>query len=174
MSTRSLISIEQEDGKFKTIYCHSDGYLEHNGALLIDHYKEREKIEELLALGDISILAEKVHPNPELPHSFGYDDRQENVVVAYHRDRGETGVEAKVYSEHELLNQGWIDYVYVFTPNDEWLYYNELTKEFESVSDGLDNIYKSMKIKRPVNRYGYWTDETIKEERKRQKQDEMD
>lgn len=38
MSTRSLICKEQQDGTYYGIYCHSDGYLTYNGAMLLDHY----------------------------------------------------------------------------------------------------------------------------------------
>ena len=44
MSTRSMICMKDEGDKYKCIYCHSDGYLEHNGAILIDHYKDKEKL----------------------------------------------------------------------------------------------------------------------------------
>lgn len=51
MSTRSLIAIKQTDGTVKSIYCHWDGYVSHNGRLLIEHYATPEAVEELLALG---------------------------------------------------------------------------------------------------------------------------
>lgn len=38
MSTRSFICVEQDDGSYKGVYCHSDGYLTYNGAMLLDHY----------------------------------------------------------------------------------------------------------------------------------------
>ena len=37
MSTRSYIAKQIGDNQFHTIYCHSDGYLTHNGAMLLDH-----------------------------------------------------------------------------------------------------------------------------------------
>lgn len=56
MSTRSLIAIKQTDGTVKSIYCHWDGYVSHNGRLLIEHYATPEAVEELLALGPLSAL----------------------------------------------------------------------------------------------------------------------
>ena len=44
MSTRSLICEELDNGKYKTIYCHSDGYLTYNGAMLIEHFNDRKKL----------------------------------------------------------------------------------------------------------------------------------
>ena len=56
MSTRSLIALKQTDGTVKSIYCHWDGYVSHNGRLLIEHYATPEAVEELLALGPLSAL----------------------------------------------------------------------------------------------------------------------
>lgn len=38
MSTRSTIAYENADGTIKKVYCHYDGYLEHNGKILAEHY----------------------------------------------------------------------------------------------------------------------------------------
>ena len=35
MSTRSFICVEQDDGSYKGVYCHSDGYLTYNGAIIL-------------------------------------------------------------------------------------------------------------------------------------------
>ena len=98
MSTRSYIAKQIADNKFRTIYCHSDGYLTHNGALLLDHYSEADKLDELLNLGDISCLEPTINPDPTKPHSFNYDERQEGVVIAYGRDRGDKDVDAPTES----------------------------------------------------------------------------
>ena len=98
MSTRSYICIENEDKSISGIYCHSDGYLTYNGAMLLDHYSDREKVKELISLGGLSTLLPKLHPDKSKPHSFDYDKRQEDVCVFYGRDRGESGNEA-----HEVV-----------------------------------------------------------------------
>ncbi len=87
MATHSTISALQPDGTVKSIYCHNDGYLSHNGMILIDNYRGQGKIDKLMILGDISSLGEKVEPDPSEPHDF--DDPQDDVCVAYHRDRDE-------------------------------------------------------------------------------------
>ena len=68
--------MEQDDGSYKGVYCHSDGYLTYNGAMLLDHYNSREKADALIALGDLSLLCEKLYPDPDKPHGFDYDKRQ--------------------------------------------------------------------------------------------------
>ena len=56
MSTRSNISIKRKNGTYDKIYCHSDGYLEYNGRILDTFYKDEQKINNLINLGDISVL----------------------------------------------------------------------------------------------------------------------
>jgi hypothetical protein len=46
MSTRSFIALEEGD-KYKAIYCHWDGYPEHNGKILVANYNTQEKIKKL-------------------------------------------------------------------------------------------------------------------------------
>ena len=65
MSTRSLICKELPSGKFRTIYCHYDGYLEHNGEILCDVYDTPEKVDKLLDLGDLSQLDIRTEPIKE-------------------------------------------------------------------------------------------------------------
>lgn len=63
MSTRSLIGIYREEEKMvEYIYCHFDGYLDGVGKKLEDHYQDQDKIERLIAGGDISYLGK------DLPH----------------------------------------------------------------------------------------------------------
>lgn len=88
MATRSFIRMELPTGEKRSIYCHYDGYPSHNGAILAKYYNTTEKVKELLALGDLSVLGPKPNPNPEFAHSFG-GPKQKDVCVAYHRDRDE-------------------------------------------------------------------------------------
>ena len=105
MGTRSLICKKIGDDKYKAIYCHSDGYLTYNGAMLIDYYNDEKKLDELLKLGNISCLCKKVNPDPNRPHSFDYNQRQADVVVAFGRDRGESGQKAKICTLAELKDK---------------------------------------------------------------------
>ena len=102
MSTRSYIAKQIDTNKYLTIYCHSDGYLTYNGAMLIDYYNTEEKVDALLKLGNISFLEKKLYPDPGKEHSFDYDKRQEGVVVAYGRDRGDKDSEAFVAAMEDL------------------------------------------------------------------------
>ena len=139
MATRSRIGIENEDGTVSSIYCHWDGYVSNNGKILVTHYTDRQKVKELIELGDISTLAENVHPFepmdnsdkgvrmlkefraiPESVHSF--ERPQKGVVIAYHRDRGETYTKPRVNEDLEsYLVDDNEEYGYVFTLKGEWI-----------------------------------------------------
>ena len=121
MATRSLIAKQVGEDKFRTIYCHWDGYLEHNGKVLLEHYNTHEKLDELLGLGSISFLAPKVNPDPDKPHTF--ENPQQDVVQAYARDRGDEFHPAQDLSYQELTDErSWADYVYVFGEDGKWRY----------------------------------------------------
>ena len=81
MSTRSSIAIKRKDGTIESVYCHSDGYLEYNGVMLNKFYKNPEKINSLINLGDLSFLDRQVNPDPDVVHSFDYDKRRGNSCL---------------------------------------------------------------------------------------------
>ena len=68
MGTRSNIAMEQEDGCVKVAYCHYDGYLESVGVKLLTEYDTREKVDELIDMGNMRSLGEKNHP--EEPETY--------------------------------------------------------------------------------------------------------
>ena len=111
MGTRSRIGVMHGD-KVKSVYCHWDGYLEHNGVILQEHYNSA-KANELVSLGDLSALRAEIgdqHPFSQ----FEVDDMDredfirttENMCTFYGRDRCETGTEYKVaHTFQEFLEQ---------------------------------------------------------------------
>lgn len=125
MGTRSNIAIKRKDNTIESIYCHWDGYLEHNGIILNNFYQDINKINNLINLGDISLLKENVNYDKLLKHSF--DEPQESVVIAYGRDRGEKGCDKKIYqnmTEYEKSLKGsWQEYAYLFDEEkNTWLW----------------------------------------------------
>jgi hypothetical protein len=79
MGTRSNIAYKKSDGKIVSMYCHYDGYPEHNGVILSEHYNTKEKARALVANGYQSGLEEtveksnlrRVHEDPPTTyHSF--------------------------------------------------------------------------------------------------------
>lgn len=90
MSTRSKIGILRKDGTVDHVYAHWDGYPEHNGVILYNEYSNINKMNELIKLGDMSVLGEHIFPEPGKPHNFGsIEEHQEDVCIFYNRERNE-------------------------------------------------------------------------------------
>ena len=92
MGTRSRIGVMHGD-VCKSVYCHWDGYLEHNGRMLQEQYNS-SKANFLVALGDISSLRNNIDIPEGVEHSF--ENPVVDITVFYGRDRGETGIDFKV------------------------------------------------------------------------------
>ena len=141
MATRGTISIVTErtkNGVGRTIYTHWDSYPSNNGRILLEHYKDAEKINSLIYLGDISVLAENVRPGKEgirrkmnekyeydliptkEPHSF--DEPHQGVVIAYGRDRGEKDIEATIFVGKTPNKNRSEEYDYLFVESENKWY----------------------------------------------------
>ena len=110
MGTRSRIAV-MHGTVCKSVYCHWDGYLEHNGQILQQHY-DSAKANQLVALGDISSLRPEIGEK----HAFSklevpmdgeaYDKLYGDMTTFYGRDRGEEGCEWQVaHTFEEFLEQ---------------------------------------------------------------------
>jgi hypothetical protein len=67
----------------RSVYVHWDGYPDGVGATLQQHYMNPSKIDQLLALGDLSVL------DAEIGDSNDFQNRVEGICLFYGRDRGE-------------------------------------------------------------------------------------
>ena len=111
MATRSYIGVKNTDGTVDYIYCHFDGYPEHNGEILTEHYADMDKVNALMKLGDLSVLGIEIGEK----HDFNdYANRNRNWCLAYGRDRGEENTSVKTGDYSELINDHDVDYVYIF------------------------------------------------------------
>lgn len=112
MSTRCRIGITYDNNEVKSIYCHHDGYPQYMIPMLTEHYDTKEKVEELMDLGDLSCLEANINPTIA-SHSF--DHPEDNVCVAYCRDRGEDPEDTRAII---TALKGWLggdeEYGYVF------------------------------------------------------------
>lgn len=138
MSTHCLICRKNADKSYDLIYCHSDGYYEHTGYILNKHYNTKERVDNLIALGDLSILKEKLNPTTDW-HSF--DKREPDVCVAYGRDRHEKDVGPHHCSTIDINAE---EYMYLYE-NGEW--YTAVTRlmkptEWQKLSDVLAKYTK--------------------------------
>jgi hypothetical protein len=127
MATRSMIGKQQEDGTIKAIYCHYDGYPEGVGQTLADYYQTSDKVDELLNLGDLSVLRQEIGEKQDFNKPTN-----EDWSLAYGRDRGEEGTEAKDFiypgAYLEYARNSCAEFAYIFTPKG-WAYWNLRTDE---------------------------------------------
>lgn len=123
MATRSRIAIENENGTVSSVYSHWDGYPSHNGHILMEHYKDRDKVQKLIDLGSLSSLAEEVEIPEGVEHSF--ESPKKDITVFYGRDRGETNVQAQSHADRKaFLRSDVEEYGYLLTKEGTWLMVN--------------------------------------------------
>jgi len=114
MGTRSTIALEFADGTVEQVYCHWDGYLDHNGKILQEHYSDPFKLRELIDLGDLSSL----RPTIGVKHPFSsfqlatqeerdaHEKLVEDMCTFYTRDRGEDCPARKYKNVTEYFVEG--------------------------------------------------------------------
>ena len=95
MSTRATIACKQEDGRYAAIYLHFDGYQDHTGRVLKEHYPSIESARTLVEGGDIRSLA-----NDGTPERF--TDGNRTVVMPTRA------------ALHEFARNCGTEYVYLF------------------------------------------------------------
>lgn len=130
MATRSTIALEFADGSVGQVYCHWDGYLSHNGNILLNHYMDPFKLQKLIDIGDLSSLRPEVNPEPYREHTF--DNSQEDVCVFYGRDRGETGIDARYFKNFDeyKANHQYEEFEYVLRTDGNW-YVSEYGSDYK-------------------------------------------
>lgn len=89
MSTISLIGVAAEDGAVDYIYCNWGGQLWNNGSKLMRFYREPENARELIALGNISSLGQRIGERVPFVAALNNLQTVEEQCIAYHRDRGD-------------------------------------------------------------------------------------
>ena len=123
MSTRSRIAIENESGIVNSIYCHFDGYVDGVGKTLFNHY-DKEKLQKLIELGDISSLGESTED-----------------TVAYCRDRGEDLHSTSYLDVEGLFELGFEsgeEYVYCLNKEGIWIFKEDTDSEISNLKEALN------------------------------------
>lgn len=119
MGTRANIAISHPDGTVTAIYTHWDGYPDHHGPILQEHYTDPVKIEQLIALGALSVFG------PEIGEKHDFDSRSEKDkgwCKAYGRDRGEEETSAVTHASVDAWLEHGEYYNYLWRDGAWWLY----------------------------------------------------
>ena len=107
MATRSTIALEFADGTIGQVYSHWDGYLAHNGKMLLEYYSNPFVLRDLIDLGSISSLAPTIGTKRPFSHYdtelslVEFNNKYGNMTNFYGRDRGETNTEARYFKDYE-------------------------------------------------------------------------
>jgi hypothetical protein len=134
MGTRSVIGV-MHGNKAKTVYCHFDGYLSHNGEILLENYSSA-KANHLVALGDMSTLGTEIEIPEGQTHSF--DNPLKGVTVFYGRDRGEDGCEFRVCQSDAEMFDYYSDCEYFYIMKDGvWLVSQGEGTEWKDLADAI-------------------------------------
>lgn len=137
MSTRSYIAKKHPDDKFTAIYCHFDSYPEGVGQTLVDSFTDESKVDKLLELGSLSYLGSDI----ESENDFDNPNPDQNVTMAYHRDRGEELVIHEFSNLEEMLDFSdgtWGEYLYLFDEDNTWLVKSNDNDFFMEVKEVID------------------------------------
>ena len=126
MGTRSLIGVMHGD-VCKSVYCHWDGYLSHNGVILQEHY-DSAKANQLVALGNLSSLGKNLGEKHAFDtHQLTPAQREQHELdhgdscTFYARDRDEEGqgweVDFTFANFLSRVNECGADYYYIMKDN---------------------------------------------------------
>jgi len=150
MATRSTIALEYADGTVGQVYCHWDGYLDHNGMLLYKHYSYPFILRDLLDLGDLSSLRPKIGTK----HAFSQFDLPKDEVEAfvkltedmctfYGRDRGEETVAQKMFADYEnyVRCHQYEEYEYILRRDGQW-YVKCHSADYVPLADALAELLR--------------------------------
>ena len=132
MATRSFIALQKPNGSLEGVYCHWDGYLNGNGQILFNHYRDPEKIAYLLSFGDISSLGSQIGDT----HDF-LDRGDLASTTFYGRDRGETKIEPRTFRTRKAMLKYaaalGCEFLYLYQPNGWW--YADRGQQFFGMND---------------------------------------
>ena len=145
MGTRSTIALEFADGTVQQVYCHWDGYLEHNGKMLLEHYSNPFVLRDLIDLGGLSSLRSTIGTK----HKFSsfelatkieqriHEETTKDMCTFYTRDRGEKLIVHKFNDFQDYLaHHQYEEYEYILRKDGNW-YVKQHDNEYELLVPAL-------------------------------------
>ena len=130
MGTRSTIALEFADGTVQAVYCHWDGYLAHNGQILLKHYSDPFKLRDLIDLGGFSSLEATV----EGTATTAYTQRGEDLDIQKFKDIEDYYANVSGEEYDYILSMNWEGkaqwYVRYYATEGNWIPIEHAFKEF--------------------------------------------
>jgi len=112
MVTQSTISIELENGTVLCSYCYRNGFLNHNGKILLEHYQDPLLVRELISFGGMLSLGKTIASTKFYIRDYGKSEEE-------HR--------AKEYSSfHDYLediDELFHEFNYILRQDGNWYVY---------------------------------------------------
>jgi len=140
MGTRSRIGLALATDHIVSVYCHYDGYIQHNGRKLVENYNTQELVEDLINGGDMSCLhsthlwesapLKQVIVHPDGSKTVDYmRDSDENWIYSpvksepaplYYSERGESAPPKFTNFDEFISGNCGEEWCYLFTPGRGW------------------------------------------------------
>jgi hypothetical protein len=131
MGTRSRIGYELPDHSVVSVYCHWDGYPEHNGRVLVEHYLNRDDVKELIDGGSMSSLRtvqlwvtaavrDENNKIVENPDGSWVMSPTRDAQPLYHSERGEEISVQHTSFDEFISGDCGEEYTYLFDLNGNW------------------------------------------------------
>lgn len=139
MGTRSRIGLALGPDQIVSVYCHYDGYIQHNGRQLIEHYSTAASVHELINGGDMSQLhtthlwesapLKQYIINGDTREVKYMEDKEGNWIYSpvkatpspmYYSERGEDAPPKFTTFDEFLSGDSGEEWCYLFTPGSGW------------------------------------------------------
>lgn len=127
MASRSYIGIENEKGLIRAVYCHWDGYLEHNGIILFKDYNNRGRISLLINQGSLSSLLSLIDKCDFYIHR---DEKNIDITELQNRDEF-------ISSAFDVSATA-----YLFTKEDKWIYWDNIKQPPNDLEQAILRLHK--------------------------------
>tara|TARA_R100000365_G_C2672897_1_gene21402 strand:- start:42 stop:488 length:447 start_codon:yes stop_codon:yes gene_type:complete len=120
MGTRSNIGYENKNKNVNFMYCHYDGYLDHNGRMLLEHYNSEEDAQDLVDNGYASSLQPTV---------------KEINEKRVHFDKPEAYKSLGNYMRN--VDTLFIEFIYLWRNNQWWIAWNSSVETPEGFNERI-------------------------------------
>ena len=145
MGTRSNIGYENKNKNVNFMYCHYDGYLDHNGRMLLEHYNSEEDAQDLVDNGYASSLQPTV---------------KEINEKRVHFDKPEAYKSLGNYMRN--VDTLFIEFIYLWRNNQWWIAWNSSVETPEGFNE---RIYYHTDFKPLKEELANWDADTPSEKR---------